>query len=141
MQNFLLVLALIIAAIAAIAAWKAARATEKASFAQFIFKDTETYGSPEMLRAIKKLIKWQEQNPQDCAEKLGKLRYSDDPEVNEVDEARRKVSYYFRLPETLLKFKTIKEKIKDKLRDEDQVDLYLKFVKPLDDEVKKAAKR
>lgn len=144
MEKYLLIVSsigAIGAVIAAFSAWKAANETRKTSLAHFILEDRRTYGSPEMLGAMMRLIEWQRQNPEDYAEKFGKLRKDNYLKIKEVDEARRRFSHYFGLPNVLLKLKLIDKKELEELRSKIQSDFYSKFIKPLQDEIKLATEK
>jgi len=130
------------AIVAAIAAFRAANETRKATVANFIFKDRDAYSSAEMLEGMMKLIEWQHTQGEAFARKFGKLRKEDYREIKPIDEARRRFSHYIHLPKSLwLKFKLIDERTVGKLRSKNQFDFYLKFVKPLDDEIELATEK
>lgn len=142
MADYLMVLGVIIAAIAAGAAWKAAKESQKTSLAHFILEDRGTYGSPEMLGAMMELVHWRNKHKKKAAHEFGRLKNSkkreEYKEVQLVDEARRRFSYYFTLTKVLLKHDLIDEELAEELRPENLDKFRLKYVKPLEDKIKLA---
>ena len=141
MADYLLVLGVIIAAIAAGAAWKAAKESQKTSLAHFILEDRGTYGSPEMLEAMMELIHWWHEDG-NTAQEFGRLKNSRNrkeyEKVKDVDEARRRFSYYFTLTKVLLEHDLIDEELAEELRPEGLDKFHLEFVEPLRKEIKTA---
>ena len=111
---------------AAGAAWRAAKATRDAAQANIIVEVMRYFTSDDMRTAGKSLHNYKTQYGDDFVEAFKKSRNED------VDQARRKVKGYHKTIYSLHINKKISDKIVDTLISDDQLDLLLDIVEPLE---------
>lgn len=117
---------------AAVAAWRSARATTRAAEAQLFSAHYAAYGEPEMLRSLRVLRQWKSDNGDEFEVKWKKSLDANEDSAHEVDQARRKVKFYFFQALRLYEAGYVSKKFLKEVAAVDGVNILYDIVEPLE---------
>lgn len=131
--NLLTFLIVIAAGLSAWAAKRAAKETRTASQLSVMNSLFGSYSDEEMRDALHTLLDWAEEHGKSFAGEYQRLIQQKDPQVEDVDKARRRISHHFEKIYALWDVGGLDEKVVRRLATKDQVTLWLNYVEPLEE--------
>jgi predicted PurR-regulated permease PerM len=117
---------------AAIAAWFSAKATQSTEEAQMYIQFMNEYGSDEMRDNLRRLRNWYNEQGQEFAQKWLEALEKGDPKAQEVDRARRHVTFYFYKAVNLLDAGLVSKPVVRRIASVSGIDIWYTIVEPLD---------